>query len=167
MKRFIFAIFTFLIAGCATVANQPAPDSLNGIYDEQIREWQRRIQREGWTADLVDHMMIELVQLSEYEVEIDDHWDTPKEFMERGFTGDCEDIAVFMMATLKRLQYPETVRILAVRTAIEDHALLKVKLPTGDWKIYETVPVSLHTAERPFYTPIVEFDEKDIIHYGS
>jgi hypothetical protein len=45
--------------------------------------------------------------------------------------------------------------------------VLKVEMPDGQWKMYETVPVPLCEFDQLFYRPIVEFDEKSIVYYKN
>ena len=106
----------------------------------------------------MDDVISESLRIVKYrpDEEGEDHWDTPKEFIERGFQGDCEDIAVFMMATLKRLEYDGSVKILGVRTLMGDHTMLRVQMPDGQWKNYETIPVPLIEFDQLFYRPIVD-----------
>ena len=147
---------------------QPDPSVINNQYLEQIKEWQNRISEEGWTESLVGEIMKKNLRLTRYVFDKGDHWATPKEFIQAGFRGDCEDIAAFLMGTLKRLEYPHGVRILAVKTLSGDHAVLKVQLPGKngiDWKIYDTVQVPFLEIEQQFYRPIVEFDDKVIIYF--
>jgi hypothetical protein len=165
MKNLILILaFLMVAAGCAAFY-QPAPERINGLYHEQIRDWQKRVQEEGWSRQRVDEVVKGCLRLVLYEPEENDHWDTPQEFIDKGFRGDCEDIAVFIMATLRRLNYPNGVRILGVRTLLGDHAVLKVEMPGGKWKMYETVPVPLCEFDRLFYRPIVEFDEENVFYY--
>lgn len=168
--RKIFLAFILLAvsaSGCAALHQPVATDQLNGKYYDQIKEWQRRIKKDGWTKNTIDEVMDQCIVLAKYRMEKIDHWDTPKEFMENGFQGDCEDIAVFMMATLKRLNYPHKVHVVAVSTWLRDHAILKVEMPNGKWKNYETVPLPFQGIDRLFYKPIVEFDENEIIYYSK
>jgi len=167
MNRIIETVliaWLFLLGGCAAFY-QPEPEKIHGMYYEQIREWQKRVQEQGWTQQSVDDVVKGCLKLVKYEVEDNDRWDTPQEFIRKGFRGDCEDIAVFMMATLKRLNYAHGVRILGVKTLMGDHAVLKVEMPDGIWKMYETVPVPLCEFDQLFYRPIVEFDDKTIVYY--
>ena len=161
----ILALLT-VSSGCASFY-RPAPERIDGVYREQIEEWQKRVQERGWTQNHVDDVIKGCLRLAQYEPEETDHWDTPQEFMHKGFKGDCEDIAVFIMATLKRLEYPRGVRILAVKTLLGDHAVLKVEMPDGEWKMFETVPIPLCEFDQLFYRPIVEFDEKTIVYYKT
>ena len=161
----VLVLGLMLSGGGCTAFYQPAPSTLDGAYYEQIRDWQDRVRQEGWTRNLLDDVVKGCLRLAKYRLEKDDHWDTPREFMEKGFQGDCEDIAVFILATLKRLGYEKPVRVMAVKTLMGDHALVKVALPRGDWKTYETVPVPLGEVDRLFYRPIVEFDEERILYY--
>ena len=154
----------FLVTGCMSFY-QPTPTKTKGLYYEKIKEWQLRIKDEGWSEGLVTDVVRNLTKLAKYRKDEYDSWDTPKEFIGRGFEGDCEDIAIFVMGTLKRLEYPYLVRVLAVSTSDQDHALLRVRLPEGDWKIYDTMSFPLKEIDRLFYRPIVEFDENDIIYF--
>ena len=153
-----------LITAC-TPFHQSSYQRLNGTYYERIKDWQQRIKKYGWSENLIDEVMDQILQLATFRTEYYDHWDTPQEFMRRGFRGDCEDIAIFMMATLKRLKYPDKVRVMAVETLKQDHAVLKVQTPNGKWKIYDTLQKPLSEINRLFYKPIFEFDENDIIYY--
>jgi transglutaminase-like putative cysteine protease len=131
-----------------------------------IEDWQRRIQAEGWTRYIIDEIMEDCVSLTQYRLEIDDHWDTPREFFQRGLRGDCEDIAVFMLATLKNLDYPHQVRIAATRTILgtEHHALLKVEMPDRTWRLFETMPGQARRTDPSPDKVLFEFDEKNIFH---
>jgi len=167
MKNVILAFTLLWIAsGCAGFY-QPAPERVHGAYHDQIKDWQKRVQEQGWSSNRVDDVVKGCMRLVKYEPEDTDHWDTPQEFISKGFKGDCEDIAVFLMATLKRLEYPRQVRILGVKTLLGDHAVLKVEMPEGQWKIYETVPAPLIEIDQLFYRPFVEFDEKSIVYYNT
>jgi len=103
--------------------------------------------------------------MAAYRVEISDHWDTPREFMEKGFASDCKNIAAFEMGVLKRLGYPYQVRILIVHALFEDHAVLRVELPEGGWKVYDVVPQNVPTPEARLLRPVVEFDERSVEWY--
>jgi hypothetical protein len=168
MKRLILTLTLLTVAsGCAGFY-QPAPERINGVYHDQIKDWQKRVQEKGWSQNDVDDVVNGCLRLVKYEPDGDiDHWDTPQEFIQKGFRGDCEDIAIFMMATLKRLEYPHGVRILGVGTLMGDHAVLKVEMPDGNWKMFETVPVPLYQFDQLFYRPLVEFDEKTIVYYKA
>ena len=166
MRRLVIIIlFLSATAGCMAFY-QPAPSEINDQYYNQIKEWQNRINSEGWGESIVKDVVNQCIRLAKYRKEKSDHWDTPREFMERGFQGDCEDIAVFIMATMRRLNYPHKVRILAVKTLTGDHAILRVETPDGQWKVFETVPMPLGEFDRLFYRPIVEFDEKNIVYFN-
>ncbi len=126
-----------------------------------------RIQREGWSESQIHSILTQFRTLATYRMEIQDHWDTPKEFIERGFSGDCEDITVFMMGTLKRLDYPHQIRILIVHELFEDHALLRIELPQGGWKVYDVVARKVPILTPENLKPVVEFDEKIIAWFAS
>ena len=167
MRNILILILTLLVASSCASLYRPAPEQVNGVYHDQIKDWQKRIQEQGWTRIHVDEVVDGCLKLVKYEPEDTDHWDTPQEFIQKGFRGDCEDIAVFIMATLKRLDYPHGVRILGVKTLTGDHAVLKVEMPDGKWKMFETVPIPLVEFDQLFYRPMVEFDEKTIVYYKS
>lgn len=162
---FRFFLLLAICTGCAGMY-QPNPAQIDTRYFDQIKEWQQRIANEGWTAELVDDVVKACIRLASYKAEEGDYWATPKEFRQHGFTGDCEDIAIFAMGTLKRLGYPYGVRILAVNTLAGDHAVLKVQVNAQEWKIHETMPRPLVEFDQLFYRPIVEFDENEIIYYS-
>jgi len=167
-KRYLILILILIFTnGCAAFHQPVAPNKINGEYYNQIKEWQGRIKQEGWSKNTVDKIMDQCIVLVKYKTEKTDYWDTPKEFMQNGFQGDCEDIAIFMMATLKKLDYPHKVRVVAVSTWLRDHAILKVQMPKGNWKNYETIPMPFQGIDRLFYKPIVEFDENEIIYYSK
>jgi hypothetical protein len=160
-----FSLLILFSGGCTTLSS-PSQSRTTERYLEMIEDWQRRINAEGWSEYAVDEIMEDCVKLTEYRMELDDHWDTPKEFFQRGFQGDCEDIAVFMMATLKNLGYPYQVRIAATRPMLgtEDHALVKVEMPNRAWKIFETTPMPSGRTDHSPPRPFIEFDEKNIFH---
>lgn len=188
-RIFILLCLIMTLAGCATT--KPSVDSAalgdpgygkNSLYYVQITDWQgrlnenqidgldfsylelwrQRVGESGWSAELVRDIMTGSRELTRYEMEIEDHWDTPGEFVERNFQGDCEDIAIFMLATLKSLGYPHDVKVLAVQTPFEDHALLKVEMPDERFEVFETVRSGRGNVIKLVYTTIVEFDEKSI-----
>jgi len=98
-----------------------------------------------------------------------DHWQTPKEMIEKNkFGGDCEDIAALILGTFNRLGYKD-VRICLVRTLIPNsgHAMVKIKMVDGKWKFYQTVPVLGDFLIEMFYRPIVEFNSDKIWLYSK
>jgi hypothetical protein len=163
-KPFIIIISLIIFSGC-TATHLPYTDKRHNTYYNQIKEWQQRLKRDGWTENVIDDIIRQSRRICTYRLEIADYWDTPREFITRGFSGDCEDIAIFMMANLKRLQYPYPVRVIAVRVMLEDHALIKVKMPDGRWKVYETISGTGIIGRGGFYSPIVEFDENNIFFH--
>ena len=160
-------LFLFLFTwGCATEGTTDR-ERIHPVYREKIEEWQMRIRSEGWSESQVHSILTQFRTLATYRMEIQDHWDTPKEFIQKGFSGDCEDITVFMMGTLKRLGYPYPIRILIVHALFEDHALLRIQMPEGGWKVYDVVPQTVPSREAKLLKPIVEFDEKRVNWFGS
>ncbi len=152
--------------GCAST-NTGTGERINPVYREMIREWQMRIQREGWSNKQVNAILVQFRGLATYRVDIRDRWDTPGEFMQKGFSGDCEDIVVFMMGTLKKLGYPHGLRVLIARSLIEDHALLMVQMPDNEWRVYDVTPPTVRILAINRLEPIVEFDEKQVTWYPA
>jgi hypothetical protein len=152
--------------GCTTTETADR-GRIHPVYREMIQEWQMRIQKEGWSESQVHSILFQFRSLATYRMEIRDHWDTPKEFIRKGFSGDCEDITVFMMGTMKRLGYPHRVRILIVHGLFEDHALLRVEMPEGGWKIYDAVPRSVPSRQASLLKPVAEFDEKEMNWFAT
>lgn len=167
MRRLLVVCFVLMLGfSCVSSTRQLADDeSSSQPYYQQIREWQQRIQKEGWAETQVHHILNACIQFVEYDVEIDDHWDTPREFIQKGFRGDCEDIVIFLMGTLRRLKYPYGVKIVAVTGLFENHALLKVEMPDGTWRYFDTAAGNPPHAFHIGYKPVVEFDETDISYY--
>jgi hypothetical protein len=54
---------------------------------------------------------------------------------------------------------------MAVMLRGEGHALLKVEMPNGKWRTFETALLPGYEIGEALYRPIVEFDENDIIYY--
>ena len=136
--------------------------TLHSLDTDIIQEFKNRVAQEGWSNEMVVEILVKSQKLTRAALDIEDHWDTPQEFVDRNFEGDCEDIAIFMLATLRTLGYPHQARILAAKTMFVDHALLKVEMPDNTWQVFETTQ-AINTKVRLAYTPIVEFDEKRII----
>ncbi|MGD0662732.1 MAG: hypothetical protein ABSD38_32170 [Syntrophorhabdales bacterium] len=167
LRLFWFPLLLFvLVFGCAT-AGPGDRASLHPVYREKIKDWQMRIQREGWSENQVHSILLQFRSLATYRMEIGDHWDTPREFIDKGFASDCKNIAAFEMGALKQLGYPYQVRILIVHALFEDHALLRIELPEGEWKVYDVVPQNVPTPEARLLKPVVEFDEKRVEWYPS
>nr|MBF0223322.1 hypothetical protein [Desulfobulbaceae bacterium] len=133
---------------------------------EKLSTWQDRVNSKGWDTSTVRAIVAESKALTSYEIEIEDQWATPQEFAAKSYSGDCEDIAIFIMSNLRSLGYPYEVRVLAVKTNFEDHALVKIQMPDLSWQVFETVQTNAAADEIILtYTPIVEFDEKQIISH--
>jgi hypothetical protein len=154
----------FLAVGCTAARPEPARIH-EDAYERKIRDWQERIRQEGWTDHVVRSVLAECRGMVHYELELKDHWSTPSEFMAAGLTGDCEDIAAFLMASLKRLNYPHQIRILVVRSLFSYHALLKVELPNSRWAVFETVPGGDLEIRPTRFDAVVEFDENVIAYF--
>ena len=155
----LLILLTFFLHGCSAII-QPADKQAQ--YMQQIIDWQKRIQEEGWNESLIRKIIKDCVWISKYVTEEGDHWQTPLEFINNDFQGDCEDFASFQWGTLKKLGCPYPVRMAGVATAWPtDHAVLRVQLPTG-WKTFESVPVPGCELDGLFYRVFVEWDEASV-----
>jgi hypothetical protein len=149
--------------GCSPAYFQPRQPGND--YRLEIEDWQERIRQEGWHEALVNDIMAKCIRLSKYETDPDatDYWMTYREFIQ-SFRGDCEDIATFMYGTLKRLNYPEAVRLRALRMPLGDHVVVMVKLPGGRWKMFNSVPMPGDVIDIAFSRTLVEWDEENIYY---
>ncbi len=161
--HFFFAVLflSLFVWGCATTVDE-GRQWVHPVYREKIKEWQMRIQEEGWSEKQVHSVLLQFRGLAAYRVEINDHWDTPADFIRQNFSGDCKNIAVFEMGVLKQLGYPYGVKILIVHALFEDHALLRVEMPEGGWKAYDVVAENVPSPRPDLLKPVAEFDEKRI-----
>jgi hypothetical protein len=151
--------FCMMFFGCSLGRD---PDVVRRQYLEQIKDWQERVKTEGWTRELIDDVARETALFASYRSESVDHWSTPNEFLAAGLVGDCEDIAAGIYGSFKRLGYPHDVLILGVSAVGGDHMLVKVRLPSGEWKIYESVYPWNSFVDWIFYRPFVEFNTDHI-----
>lgn len=159
----IISVFVLLISiGCSPVFLQPENPGVD--YRWAIEGWQQRIQEESWDEALVSDIMSSCIKLAKYEAEDgDDYWKTYQEFL-RDFKGDCEDISVFMYGTLKRLDYPNRVRLRIIRMPSGDHSVLMVEMPSGEWKMYNSTPVPGDFTDILLSRTIVEWDDRNIYY---
>ena len=162
MQRLTILLF-ILLFGCSPAYFQP--EQPGQAYRHLIENWQQRILEEGWQEALVDDIMAKCILLSKYEAEPygQDHWMTYREFIQT-FQGDCEDIAAFMYGTLKRLQYPEAVRMRIVRMPLGDHAVVMVQLADGRWKLFNSVPLPGQAIDLALSRTLVEWDNEHIYY---
>lgn len=144
----------FILGGCAFIQ----PYEPVECYRGRIIEWQQRAEREGWTISLINDVISGCIELSLYESEEGDHWQTYPEFAGNEMHGDCEDIAVFILGTFKRLKYPHGVKVYAIRMINGDHAIIKVEVKPGVWVKYNTVPMPFDSIDMALSRPIFEFD---------
>lgn len=184
----LLLLFIITLSGCVTTGTTHSQTDFSqisprqAVYYRAILKWQDRldhksfqdfdsphltamrvhVKKYGWSNEAVAILIEESRKLTSLTMETEDHWDTPKEFVEKNYQGDCEDIAIFLLATLKKLDYPGQVRICAVKTRFVEHAMLKIQMPDSNWKIFETVKTTEKNS-RFAYTPIVEFDDREII----
>jgi hypothetical protein len=165
MSRVLAAgLCLFIVAACAA-AKHPSTPSPEDVYGGKIKDWQERIRREGWSEDNVRRLLADCRGMVRYQMELKDRWSTPREFIDDGFAGDCEDIAFFLMSGLKRLGYPHQVRVLVVKDLFNYHALLKVELPEGRWVIFETMPGGRLEVQTGRLHPVVEFDDVHVAYF--
>ena len=176
MYRTSLILMLFLCCSCAVYSQPPRLHDGSGIkvkYEQRIKDWQKRIKREGWSEKLVDEIVQTVQVFAQYTPDKNpsnrgeaDYWFTPKEMIAADFKGDCEDIGSLTYGTLKGLRYPHGVRLLIVSTLLPiDHILVRVELPGGKWKNYETVNVLFSEIDGIFYQPLLEFDENHIWIY--
>jgi hypothetical protein len=178
MARLVIIPLLLIFCSCAALY-QPAKlhedDGIKVKYEEQRKDWQERVQKEKWSENLVDEIVQTSQVFAQYTTDKNpgyrwknDYWFTPKEMIEAEFKGDCEDIGSLILGTLKKLNYPYDVRLLIVETIqLSDHLLVKVQLPDGRWKKYETVKLFMSELDAIFYRPKIEFDENHIWTYNS
>jgi predicted transglutaminase-like cysteine proteinase len=190
MKHIAFVLLSLLLlSGCGATTKGSVSTNRNdrisprqAVYYKAIVKWQDRLSEKsfqqfdcpqlqsmrtkiaakGWSNETVDEIIEEIRTLTSLTMETKDYWDTPKEFVAKNLQGDCEDIAIFLLAMLKKLDYPGQVRIFAVNAQFVEHAMLKVQMPDKSWKMFETVKKTERDVQFA-YTPIIEFDERNII----
>ncbi len=163
VRKWAAAIFLFCLAGCSPVYFQPKDPGMD--YRLNIEQWQRRVRQEGWSKKLVGNVINSCLKISKYEPEPShqDHWKTYAEF-QMDFRGDCEDIATFMYGTLKRLEYPYALKLRIIRMPAGDHAVLMVQLPTGQWKMYNSIPMPGDFLDIALARTVVEWDDQQIYY---
>ncbi len=164
---FQWALLLFIFAwGCAA----PAPagrEWAGAVYREKTDGWQMKIRMEGWSESRVHSILLQFRGLAAYRMEIADHWDTPKGFMQKGFSGDCGHVGVSTMGTPKRPGYPHRVRVLIVEGLFGDHALLRTEMPEGGWKAYDVVHPGVPVPAPSLFRPVVGFDERAVDWFPS
>lgn len=183
MKRII--LMALLLTSCASYApTHPqvrewidSPEAVRPEYYDLILDWQQRVREEGWHSSLIDEIVSSIRAWLPYGGDgVGDVWFTPLELLRRGY-GDCEDKAILAWHTLVReLEYPHTVRIAIVRVPQSlalnfpfslfafignggidmDHALVRIEMPDGEWRDYESVP---GTTSLIYSRHLVEFDD--------
>ncbi len=101
------------------------------------------------TEESIDRVINEIKSLSTFEwaewgTEQGLKWKLPPQFIADGFTGQCKDIAVFMIHALcdKLGYHPRNVKIVYVKILSGAHSMLDVRMPDGEWKRYNPVGVS-------------------------
>ncbi|MEA1947873.1 MAG: hypothetical protein U9N83_11310 [Thermodesulfobacteriota bacterium] len=161
MKKFI-VFFLLIFIGCSPVYFQPKNPGVD--YRWAIENWQKRIQKESWNEALIDNIMSSCLMISKYEMESgDDYWKTYQEFL-KDFSGDCEDIAIFMYGTLRRLGYPKGIRLRVIRMPLGDHTVLMVELPNGRWKMFNSTPMPGDFFDIAVSRTLVEWDDRNIYY---
>ena len=83
LKKITICLLCLFLTGCSLVRN---PVDVKAQYLEQIKEWQQRQQKEGWTISLVDEILEGTKWLTSYVFDSpdNDHWNTYKEMIESG-----------------------------------------------------------------------------------
>ena len=161
--RYLFIIYFFLLFGCSSIYLEPRSPKID--YRWSIENWQQKIKKEGWSEETVNQVVKECLRISTYMPEPtgQDHWKTYKEFIE-DFKGDCEDISAFIFGTLKRLEYPNGIRMRILHMPTGDHAVIMVELPQGRWKLYNSVPRFGDFVDLALSRTVVEWDEENIYY---
>lgn len=164
-KLFIFCLIPYLF-GCSYMA----PISTNE-YEWKIKNWQTKIQKyspkqhhqAGWDDKRIEKVVNDCLDLVVYEPDQNDNdsWDAYNEF---DLKGDCEDIATFIYQTLKGLGCPNEIRMTALRLPLGDHAVLKIKMSNGKWKIFNSVRVTGMVIDMALGRSIVEWDDNYIYY---
>ena len=176
MTRLILIPLLLILCSCAALYQPPKLHEGDGIkveYEDQIKDWQERVKKEKWSEGLVDEVVQTCQVFVKYTTDMNpdyrwknDYWFTPQEMINADFKGDCEDIGSLILGTLRKLNYPYGARLLIVGTMLPaDHLLVKVELPDGRWKKYETVKLFMSEIDGLFYRPKIEFDENHIWTY--
>ncbi len=167
MGNFLLKLITVLtlicFAGCSPVYFQSKDPGTE--YRESIEQWQQKVRKEGWSEDLVNGIIDSCLKIAKYEPEKMslDHWKTYGEF-QNDFRGDCEDIATFFYGTLKRLGCPYATKLRIIRMPAGDHAVLMVKLPNSNWKMYNSIPVPGDFLDIALSRTVVEWDDRHIYY---
>lgn len=163
-RLLLLSVLVPALAACAPLFQ---PQDAVEVYEQHILDWQHRIRLDGWSKGVVDDIVRRCAWVMRYENEEGDHWATPREIKEAGMRGDCEDFAVLMMATLKRLDYPHRVRLQAVRVWYGlDHAMLLVEGQGGEWWRYNPVPTLGDGLDLAGCVALFEWDEGHVWEPG-
>ena len=138
----LYLLYILIFAGCA-ISPMIQPSNPYRTYFIDLQKWAERSDKEGWSENLVDDVVAGCIWVSAYNLgettASEDGYKTIQAFYDNGMQGQCYQYSLFMLQTLlDYLDYPYQVRILAVHAIGGDHALLKVELPDGTWKTYET-----------------------------
>ena len=126
-----------LVTGCAATMDNKQ------YFDYQFKDWQQRTN-DGWTKATVSSIAHDIRAMSLYRLEGNrDYWQTLDEWVANGFRGDCEDVALAIATTLKRLECPYRVDLIVRRLWLEKgfHVVTRVTFDDGTHRIYETVPL--------------------------
>lgn len=161
--KYLIVIACLLTCGCSSVYFQPVdPES---DYRWQIERWQECIKQEGWSESMVKDVVDGCLWVAKYEPDGEiDHWKTYKEFQYTEFIGDCEDISTFMFGTFKRLNYPNDFKMAVIRMPAGDHAVLKVEMPDGEWRIFNSLPMPGDFVDLVLARTVVEWDETHVFY---
>ena len=132
-----------VVANSCAISPMIQPSNPYRTYFINLQKWSERVDKDGWSEDLVDDVVAGCIWVSAYNfgktTAVEDGHKTIRAFYENGMQGQCYQYSIFMLQTfLDYLNYPYQVRVLAVHAIGGDHAMLKVELPDGRWKVYET-----------------------------
>ena len=139
----LYLLYIFMTGSGCAISPIIQPSNPYRTYFINLQQWAERVDKDGWSEDLVDDVVAGCIWVSAYNfgetTATEDGHKTIQAFYRAGMQGQCYQYSLFMLQTLlDYLNYPYQVRILAVHALGGGHALLKVELPDGRWKTYET-----------------------------
>lgn len=160
MKVFML-IFSLLFVGCSI-------EDQSYLY-LKATDWQNREVEKEEIVDGHTPTLDELYEVTNdfymyYDDDENDHWKTSKEFKDDGKRGDCEDIALFLLVTLRdKLEISDNNIWCIVYERRKDkyHATLSVRTTSG-WRYYDHINWNYGIWSYRNIDPMIEFNLFDI-----